>query len=90
MKVEMIEIIDNREAHGIGRSDILEVKQEHVEQYKSFYKSYSELNLENMIQDNSFIKIMKLKLKSQVLKLKATFAAYQKANPDTKELWQLI
>ena len=28
--------------------------------------------------------------KSQVAKLKATFASYQKANPDTKELWTII
>ncbi len=28
--------------------------------------------------------------RSQVAKLKTVFAAYQKANPETKELWQLI
>ena len=69
MKVEMIEFHDRVNAHGIGRSDILEVKQEHVEQYKSFYKSFAEANLENMIQDRALLKLMQLKLKHQISKL---------------------
>lgn len=76
MKVEMIEFHDRVNAHGIGRSDILEVKQEHVEQYKSFYKSFAEANLENMIQDRALLKLMQLKLKHQISKLTERIKLY--------------
>lgn len=76
MKVEMIELYDHIIDHGIGRSDILEVKKEHIEQYKSFYKSYSTLNLENMIQDRSLLKLTQLKLKNQISKLTERIKLY--------------
>lgn len=68
MKVEMIELHEIN-AVGIGRSDILEVKKEHLEQYKSFYNSFAQMNLENIIQDRSLLKLMQLKLKNQISKL---------------------
>lgn len=75
MKVEMIEI-NEINSYGIGRSDILEVKKEHLEQYKSFYKSFAEMNLEHMVQDNSFLKLTKEKLKFQILKLTERIKLY--------------
>lgn len=67
MKVEMIEMYGSKTSS--SQTDILEVKQEHVEQYKSFYKSFAEANLENMIQDKSLLKLMQLRLKYQISKL---------------------
>lgn len=75
MKVEMIELHEIN-AVGIGRSDILEVKQEHLEQYKSFYNSFAQMNLENMLQDKSLLKLMQLKLKNQVSKLTERIKLY--------------
>lgn len=75
MKVEMIELHEIN-AVGIGRSDILEVKQEHLEQYKSFYNSFAQMNLENMIQDKSLLKLMQLKLKNQIYKLTEKIKLY--------------